>query len=105
MKKAFTLVELIFVMVVLAIIAGIGTDILRSLFDNYAVTAQIHRLESVANNAADVIATRLEKRVPQTTAIETSTDTGAKNYEPLSPINGAVVDLSLIHISEPTRPY
>ena len=87
MKKAFTLVELLFVMVVLAIIAGVGTDILRSLFDNYAVTAQIHRLESVANNAADTIATRLEKRVPQTTAIETSTDTGAKNYEPLSAIN------------------
>ena len=87
MKKAFTLVELIFVMVVLAIIAGVGTDILRSLFDNYAVTAQIHRLESVANNAADMIATRLEKRVPQTTAIETSTDTGAKNYQPLSAIN------------------
>ncbi|MCI6178281.1 MAG: type II secretion system GspH family protein, partial [Campylobacter sp.] len=83
MKKAFTLVELIFVMVVLAIVAGIGTDILRSLFDNYAVTAQIHRLESVANNAADTIATRLEKRVPQTTAIETGT-----NYEPLSPIDG-----------------
>lgn len=91
MKKAFTLVELLFVMVVLAIIAGVGTDILRSLFDNYAVTAQIHRLESVANNAADMIATRLEKRVPQTTAIETSTDTGT-NYQPLSPINGAVVD-------------
>ena len=94
MKKAFTLVELIFVMVVLAIIAGVGTDILRSLFDNYAVTAQIHRLESVANNAADMIATRLEKRVPQTTAIETSTDTGAKNYEPLSAIdakNGKLV--------------
>ncbi|MDY5115714.1 MAG: type II secretion system protein [Campylobacter sp.] len=83
MKKAFTLVELIFVMVVLAIVAAIGTDILRSLFDNYAVTAQIHRLESVANNAADTIATRLEKRVPQTTAIETGT-----NYEPLSPITG-----------------
>lgn len=91
MKKAFTLVELLFVMVVLAIIAGVGTDILRSLFDNYAVTAQIHRLESVANNAADMIATRLEKRVPQTTAIETSTDAGT-NYQPLSPINGAVVD-------------
>lgn len=93
MKKAFTLVELIFVMVVLAIIAGIGTDILRSLFDNYAVTAQIHRLESVANNAADTIATRLEKRVPQTTAIETSTGT-SKKYEPLSAIdtkNGKLV--------------
>ena len=86
MKKAFTLVELLFVMVVLAIIAGVGTDILRSLFDNYAVTAQIHRLESVANNAADTIATRLEKRVAQTTAIETSTDAGTK-YEPLSAIN------------------
>ena len=93
MKKAFTLVELLFVMVVLAIIAGVGTDILRSLFDNYAVTAQIHRLESVANNAADMIATRLEKRVPQTTAIETSTDTGTK-YETLSAIdakNGKLV--------------
>ena len=93
MKKAFTLVELLFVMVVLAIIAGVGTDILRSLFDNYAVTAQIHRLESVANNAADMIATRLEKRVPQTTAIETSTDAGTK-YEPLSVIdakNGKLV--------------
>ncbi|MDY3668314.1 MAG: type II secretion system protein [Campylobacter sp.] len=88
MKKAFTLVELIFVMVVLAIVAAIGTDILRSLFDNYAVTAQIHRLESVANNAADTIATRLEKRVPQTTAIENiGTSTSGKRYEPLSPIN------------------
>ena len=87
MKKAFTLVELLFVMVVLAIIAGVGTDILRSLFDNYAVTAQIHRLESVANNAADTIATRLEKRVRQTTAIETVTETNT-NYEPLSPITG-----------------
>ena len=88
MKKAFTLVELLFVMVVLGIVAGIGTDILRSLFDNYAVTAQIHRLESVANNAADTIATRLEKRVPQTTAIETGTGT-SKKYEPLSAIKGA----------------
>lgn len=85
MKKAFTLVELLFVMVVLAIIAGIGTDILRSLFDNYAVTAKIHRLESVANNAADIIATRLEKRVPQTTAIENiATSVNGKKYEPLS---------------------
>ncbi|MCI6299506.1 MAG: type II secretion system GspH family protein, partial [Campylobacter sp.] len=90
MKKAFTLVELLFVMVVLAIVAGIGTDILRSLFDNYAVTAQIHRLESVANNAADTIATRLEKRVPQTTAIETNAVD--RKYQPLSPITGAAAN-------------
>ena len=93
MKKAFTLVELLFVMVVLAIIAGVGTDILRSLFDNYAVTAQIHRLESVANNAADTIATRLEKRVAQTTAIETVTGT-SKKYEPLSAIGGGTTGKS-----------
>lgn len=92
MKKAFTLVELLFVMVVFAIVAGIGTDILRSLFDNYAVTAQIHRLESVANNAADTIATRLEKRVAQTTAIETVTGT-SKKYEPLSAIGGGTTGI------------
>lgn len=90
MKKAFTLVELLFVLVVLAIVAGIGTDILRSLFDNYAVTAQIHRLESVANNAADTIATRLEKRVPQTTAIETNERN--RKYKPLSPLNNAAAN-------------
>lgn len=84
MKRAFTLIELLFVMVVLAIIAGVGTDILRSLFDNYAVTAQIHRLESQANNAADMIVSRLEKRVAQTTAIENGT-----NYSPLSAIAGS----------------
>lgn len=76
MKKAFTMIELIFVMVVLAIVATIGTDILRSIFNTYATTAQTINLEMRANNAVDIIASRLEKRVMQTTAVETTTKSG-----------------------------
>lgn len=76
MKKAFTMIELIFVMVVLAIVSTIGTDILRSIFNTYATTAQTINLEMRANNAVDVIASRLEKRVMQTTAVETTTKSG-----------------------------
>lgn len=78
MKKAFTMIELIFVMVVLAIVSTIGTDILRSIFNTYATTAQTINLEMRANNAVDVIASRLEKRVMQTTAVETTTTSGGR---------------------------
>lgn len=93
MKKAFTLIELIFVMVVLAIIASVGTDILRTTFDTYANTAVIQRLESKANNAADVIASRLEQRVPMTVAAYKDGG-GDLEFQPLS--NDEIADAQLI---------
>lgn len=69
MRKAFSLIELILVMVILGIIAGIGSDIIRSLYDNYASTAKVQNLEMQANNVADIIANRLEHRIEQTLAV------------------------------------
>lgn len=69
MRKAFSLIELILVMVILGIIAGIGSDIIRSLYDNYANTAKVQNLEMQANNIADIIANRLEHRIEQTLAV------------------------------------
>lgn len=70
MKRAFSLIELILVMVILSIVASIGTDIIRSLFDNYATTARVQNLEMQANNTADMIANRLEHRIAQTAAVQ-----------------------------------
>lgn len=72
MRKAFTLIELVIVMVILGIMAAVGTDIVRSLFENYAVTAKTQNLETQANNVADIIANRLEHRIQQTTAVQTT---------------------------------
>ena len=69
---AFTMIELILVIVILGVVASIGSDILKSLYDSYNITAKIQRLEAQANNAADIIAARLKQRIPQTTAALTS---------------------------------
>ena len=66
--SAFTMIELIIVIVILGIVASIGSEILKTLYDNYYWTAKIQRLESQANLAADAIAARLKHRIPQTTA-------------------------------------
>lgn len=70
MRRAFSLIELILVMVILGIVASVGTDIIRSLYDNYAATAKIQNLEIQANNVADIIANRLEHRIEQTAAVQ-----------------------------------
>ncbi len=79
MRRAFSLIELILVMVILGIVASVGTDIIRSLYDNYAATAKIQNLEIQANNVADIIANRLEHRIEQTAAVQ-----NGANYAPMT---------------------
>ncbi|MSN97164.1 prepilin-type N-terminal cleavage/methylation domain-containing protein [Campylobacter sp. FMV-PI01] len=67
MKKAFTLIELLFVIVVLSILSLIGTDIYLNVYKNYAYSKSINALETKASNAVEQIATRLSYRIPQTT--------------------------------------
>lgn len=68
MRKAFTMVELIMVIVVLGIIATIGTDIIASLYQNYIRTKAINRLESQTELVLEQVAKRLRNRVKNSTA-------------------------------------
>lgn len=66
--SAFTMIELILVIVILGIVGSLGSEILSVLYNNYYWTAKTQRLEAQANLAADAIAARLKHRIPQTTA-------------------------------------
>ena len=53
MKKAFTMIELVFVIVIMGIIASIGTDIILNLYDNYIKTRSINKLQAQTELALD----------------------------------------------------
>ena len=66
--SAFTMIELILVILILGIVGSPGSEILSVLYNNYYWTAKTQRLEAQANLAADIVAARLKHRIPQTTA-------------------------------------
>jgi len=57
MKRAFTLVEIIFVLVVLGIIAALGSEIIVKIYENYFLT----RTTAAASYKLDVAALKISK--------------------------------------------
>lgn len=66
-KKAFTLVELILVIVILAILSLIGTNIYTNVYKNYLTSKIVDEVEDKTQLALDQIASRLSDRVKQAT--------------------------------------
>lgn len=66
-RKAFTLLEMIIVMVVLGIIANFGVEILVNAYSNYIFTSVQNRLQSQSEAAVNQIANRLEYRIKDST--------------------------------------
>lgn len=67
MKKAFTMLELVMVIIVLGIVASIGADIIISLYDNYVRTRTINALESKTEITLEQIAKRFQYRIKNST--------------------------------------
>jgi len=65
MKKhaAFTMIELVMVIVVLGIIASIGAEIVTKLYENYLRTRAINQLQSQTEITLEQIAMRLQYRI------------------------------------------
>lgn len=65
MKKhsAFTMIELVMVIVVFGIVAAIGAEIVASLYNNYLRTRAINRLQSQTEITLEQIAKRLQYRI------------------------------------------
>lgn len=61
--KAFTLIELIFVIVVFAIISMFGADLYTKIYDSYIQTRAMNQLESRTGNVLSLISSRLEDRI------------------------------------------
>lgn len=67
MKKAFTMIELIFVIVILGILATMSTDMILNIYRNYVYSKAINELESKVENAIEQISARLNDRIRFTT--------------------------------------
>jgi len=65
MKRGFTMLELVMVMVIMGIIASIGADIIASMYSNYLRARTINRLEAQTEITLEQIAKRLQYRVKE----------------------------------------
>jgi prepilin-type N-terminal cleavage/methylation domain-containing protein len=88
-RSAFTLIELVMVIVVLGIIASIGADIIASMYQNYLRTRTINRLQAQSEITLEQIAKRLQYRIKDST-IARNINVGAAN--PLLPLSDSRVD-------------
>lgn len=74
MKKAFTMLELVMVIVILGIVASIGAEIIAKLYENYLKTRSINKLQVQTELVLDQIAKRLQFRIKDSVrAINTTT--------------------------------
>ena len=62
-KAAFTLVEIIMVIIVLGIVSMIGTNIIAHMYENYMRSKYINELEQKTELALEIITHRLQYRV------------------------------------------
>jgi len=62
-KKAFTLLELVLVIVIMGVMAVIGTDVITNLYEGYMRSHSINRLETEVSNVLNQIVKRLQYRV------------------------------------------
>ncbi len=68
MTRAFTLLELLVVVVVLGVCAALGTQILTALAQNYRATLAFDETSGALNNAVLILERRLSWRIKPTTA-------------------------------------
>lgn len=96
--KAFTLLELIMVIVIMGIIASIGSDIISTMYQNYLRSRAVNRLEAQTEIVLEQIAKRLSYRVKRSTGI-----VRGGNILPLSQANQNDTTMVWIGISEESR--
>lgn len=101
-RKAFTLFELVMVIVVLGIIASIGSDIISSMYQNYLRTRAINRLEAQTEIVLEQITKRLSHRIKRSTGVYRAT-VAAPSVVPLRNANSNDRILVWIGASEESR--
>ena len=81
MNRAFTMLELIFVIVIMGILGSISMDILVKMYKNYSYTKEMASLSKQLESALDVFAAKLQNRVKNTLIVAkcTTDDDGCIN--------------------------
>lgn len=82
MRKAFTMLELVMVMVIMGIVASIGADIIASMYTNYLNARTVNTLEAKTEIVLEQIAKRLQYRVKESVIARISNINN--NFTPLT---------------------
>ncbi|MDR0467292.1 MAG: prepilin-type N-terminal cleavage/methylation domain-containing protein [Campylobacteraceae bacterium] len=75
-KRAFTMIEVIIVIILFGIIASIGAQIIAKMYINYLQARTINYLQSQSNIAVEQIAKRLQYRIKDTAVARMTNATG-----------------------------
>ena len=62
-KRAFTMLELIFVIVILGILAKFGVEIMQQIYNNFVYSSRQNILQAESEAAVNQIANRLQQRI------------------------------------------
>lgn len=66
-KKAFSLIEVVFVIVVMGIVAMIGTEVISQMYEGYIKSKVVNKLQIRTSQVLDLIAKRLQYRIKDST--------------------------------------
>lgn len=86
-KSAFTMIELVMVIVVMGIVASIGADIISKMYENYIKTRAINKLQAQSETVLNEIAKRLQFRIKHSVIARQSGSANFLNYVSLSDAN------------------
>jgi len=84
-KSAFTMIELVMVIVVMGIVASIGADIIARMYENYIKTRAINKLQAQSEIVLNEIAKRLQFRIKD--SVIARNDSNFSDYVSLSDAN------------------
>ena len=74
-KRAFTMIELIFVIVVMGILGKFGTEFLMQAYENFFYSNMANRLQKQSEAAVTQIAARLQYRIKGSIVVQSTSDT------------------------------
>jgi len=84
MRKALTMIELIFVIIILGIVASIGAEIIAQVYESYIIQRAQYRATTKTELALNQIANRLRYAIPGTVGFRTTVGGG---YQPITALN------------------
>jgi len=90
MKRGFTLIELVFVIVVLGIISMFGADLYTKIYKSYVHVRAVNQLEARTQNAMMLITNRLEDRIKSSTI---GRDLAVNDFVPISDLTNPRFDI------------
>ncbi len=86
MRKAFTLIELIFVIIIFGILSSFGAELLYKVYENYVYSNTFNRLQNQSELAVKQIANRLQYRIKDSTIARNTLNDA--NIEPIGSNTG-----------------